>query len=208
MELPSRQTLIRDFSGAVLGALTTLQRTLAAFPYIAMDWTSNLELRAAVSLSPFLATPGGACPRVPPAPYRQRLAVHSLRVLGIDLEGLAQIVEPAGCRPPCRVWRPGSLGPWGSWGRPPRSAWHAPWPAEGRTLAGSRALGPRRRASGRERALGSGAAVLVPYRASRGPRSRGPRSVACDHAKLGGGISFYGHHGGAGQSAILWRRLL
>ena len=53
MELPSRQFVIPGFSGAVLGALTTLQRTLAAFQYISIDWASNTELPGCNLSKPF-----------------------------------------------------------------------------------------------------------------------------------------------------------
>ena len=72
--LPGR-LFVRGFSGAILGALMTLQSTLAAFPYISMDWASNLELpgQAAQVLGCLWLHIG------------EGEAVHSLRVLGIDL---------------------------------------------------------------------------------------------------------------------------
>ena len=70
----------------------TLQSTLAAFPYISMDWASNLELLGRNLSKPF---PGQAAQVLGCLQLHigEGEAVHDLRILGIDLQGATQIVE-------------------------------------------------------------------------------------------------------------------
>jgi len=127
-------------------------------------------------------------PRMPPSPAPfgnasgpascRRLtgkghSVNGLRVQGIDFVGAAQIVESPQAalllaEDSAQVLE--GHGITAAWAR----QWCTPWPAAGRPPAGSRAPGPRRRASAVVRFSGSGAAALAPYRAGRGPRSSGP----------------------------------
>ena len=83
----------------------TLQSTLAAFPYISMDWASNLELLGRNLSKPF---PGQAAQVLGCLQLHigDGETVHGLRVLGIDLQGLAQIVESIQAVTSWPLWRP------------------------------------------------------------------------------------------------------